>query len=255
VPVSRADVIIDSVTAGTLRIALQDALRSLGPLSGDILADPMDGKTVLLTRAGAVLTGVRLANGAPSLARLAAIREKLPHVGLYVVARSARELEPWLRELAAQGVDDAFCLEHDTDWRLMAVELERRVHAPPPEEPLRRLSREWQAMPECAMALHMVRNAFRPRSIDSVVRWFGLSEKTMRARLVDAGLPSPGFLHRFGHALHALALWRRGSMEQVARRLGLANAKDLQARRRRVERRVAHWPVLQATLRAAAKQC
>ena len=238
VPDPWGELIVDVETGGSLRLELERALFALRPASRDALADARDDKEGMLSRASAILAGTRVSGGEPAMQRLVALRRRMPHVGFYVVARSTRGLEPLLAQLAGLGVDDAFCLESDTDWKHLEREVRRRVQAPPPEEALRALWKEWEANAQRAVAMHLVRNGFRPMNAERAVAWFAMNEKTMREHLSSAGIPSPGLLHRFGLALHGSALGSWGAMERVARRLGLSSAKELQAKRRRVENRL-----------------
>lgn len=246
-PTPRGEIIIDSGSVGVLRAELERALAHLRPSCRDgrdweELA--LDG---LLSRASVIVVGTRLAQGEPAAERIIGLRSAMPHVSLYVVSRATREMAPLLPDLAGIGVDEAFCLESASDLRLLVEAAGRRVEVPPPERALRALWAEWERNGERAVAMHCVRGA-TARRLDRELAWFGVSEKTLRLRLRRAGMPTPGLLARLGLVLHGCALGRAGSMEEVARRLGVGTAKELRALRQRVELRLREWPALLAIL-------
>ena len=203
-----------------------------------------------LALASAVLFATRTRDGAPSLARIEALRARMPHVGIYVVALFTNEVSDWLPRYAWAGVDEVFCLEVPSDDQALADTMRLRVQAPPPELALRSLWALWELLDVRSEAMHCVRNGFRQFDPERRLKWFGVCEKTLRTRLKSAGLPPQNLMARLGRALHAVELVRRGtrSMEEVARCVGFPTAADLAAARRRVERTLRKWPLLVALL-------
>lgn len=247
-PAPRGSLIIDVGSAGDLLHDLGRALIRHRPAVWDVAHSLADGGAGRVSQASAILVGPRLGSGAPALERIEAIRAQFPHVGLYVVVRSAAELAPWLPTLARLGADGAHVLQSDSDWTALDEQLRRRLQVPPPEEALRRLWVLWDGNPERALAVLLVRNGIRRSALGPLLEWLGMGTRTCRDRLQRVSLPSPGRLVRLGCVLHACAGGRRGMMEQAAKRVGMATAKDLQGVRRRLERALRRWPDVLAIL-------
>lgn len=247
-PAPRGKVVIDAGSTGDLLQDLGRALIRHSPATWDIARDTAGGAAGRVSQASAILVGLRLASGAPALDRIEAIRAQLPHVGLYVVVRSAAELAPWLPTLSRLGADGAHVLQSASDWAALDDQLQRRLQVPPPEEALRKLWDLWEGNPERPLAMLLVRNGIQRSALGPLLEWLGIRERTCRDRLQRVSQPSPGLLVRLGCVLHACAWGGRGIMEEAANRVGMATAKDLQGVRRRLERALRRWPDVLAIL-------
>ena len=243
------DIILDASSLLTLRRGLEELLAGTRHSLRDVFTDSQGAGAVQLAQASAIVVGIRMRDGSPTLNLIEVLRQRFPHLGVFVVSESSLELGPWLPGLAWSGEDEAFCLETPSDRTSLLEALSRRVNAPPPEVALRALWAEWESLADRMIPMYCVRNGFRDLNPILVPAWFGISDKTLRLRIRTAGLPTPGLLRRFGCVLHANSLRHGTSSDDAARRVGLATAKDLIALRARVERRLVAWPRLFEILR------
>jgi hypothetical protein len=211
----------------------------------DIANDLETKRLTELSAATAVVLNLRFRDGTPTTTAITLLRQMAPHVGIYVVG-SSTDARTWLTRLAWAGADE---VASSDDLKDLADLLVGRLHAPPPEEVLRLLWKGTGASNERAVVMHFVRNGFSPRQLDPWrATWFGRSLKTIRARLRDADMPPPGLLARFGCVIHACELARFLKMDEAARRVGVASAKELYAKRKSVRRSLGRWPLVRTLL-------
>jgi hypothetical protein len=103
--------------------------------------------------------------------------------------------------------------------------------------------------------MHFVRNGFYPRALDPWrTTWFGRSLRTIRTRLRRAEMPPPGRLTRVGCVLHGCKLARFLTMDEAARRVGVASAKELYAKRNGVRRSLGRWVLFRRLLGRESRQ-
>ena len=198
-----------------------------------------------------IVVGLRDKNGRPSTSLTEALRRVAPHTGVILLASKFEDLQPWLARFAKAGGDEAHALELNTDRRAFLDAVYGRLSAPPPEEPLCSLWRQWAALAVRTEAMFCVRNGFRSDLVGSAHRWFTVGEKTLRVKLPRASLPTPNVLGRLGRQLYVGELESRQpwSKSQLAAHFGRSTAAQLAADRRRLRRAVQAWPILHDLVR------
>lgn len=174
----------------------------------------------------------------PSVETIAQLRSMHPQVGIYVIADRVAEVARQLPALAAAGVDEVFCRDVAGEVDAFRETLAQRVGAPAPATELRHVWKWFRDVPERALVMHCVRNAFREDNWAIRTKVFGACRRTLQNRVAGIGLPSPGLLARWGRVLHAQELERRGvePATVVAQLIGLPSASALHRARRRVRK-------------------
>ena len=248
-PRTTVEIVIDSGCVGSSRRVIENCLPALSHTTRDVLAD-LRSDVGAMSGACAVVLGPRDHLGAPSASLIERLRSDAPHVGVFVVADGAAEIQPWLGRYARAGTDEVYCLDSEADRRSFTDSIRLRVSAPPPEVALRALWTHWIALAVRTQAIHFVRNGHRLSDPAAHRRWFGISEKAMRARFRVLGLPTPWMLARVGRQLHVKELHERGNLplSDIATRLGFETSLQLSVDRRRVRRTVREWPFLHVLL-------
>lgn len=207
-------------------------------VSIDLATMLTSGTAHLLSDVTAVVMGPVLRHGVGAVEAVEQLRALVPHVGIYLVARSTSEVAPLLPRLAAAGVDEVFCLDARADADAFAATILLRLTAPAPETEIKLLWKWFRESPERSLVMHCVRNGYRLDvwSIRSSV--FSACRKTLQNRMTVLGLPSPGILSRCGRVLHAQELERLGVRPAalVAEILGFPSAGAMLRARRRLRK-------------------
>ena len=223
--------------------ASADLVRSLCSSSASIKLVPVDlemmlaaGTAASLSAATAIVMGPNLRRGLRAIEAIEQLRALVPHVGIYVLARSTAEVARLLPRLAAVGVDEVFCLDAPADATAFVETMHQRLAAPAPETEIKLLWKWFRESPERSLVMHCVRNAYRLDVWSIRSRVFNASRKTLHNRIMLVGLPSPGILSRCGRVLHVQELERRGVKPTtlMAEILGFPSAGAMQRSRRRL---------------------
>jgi len=248
VPDPSCELIVDIGSTGSLRHDIEGLLTKRRAVHRDVVSG-LSREPSVIAASGAILVGPRLNDGSPAIERIAALRNRVPHVGIFVVVRDMSELARWLPAMAWAGVDESFALDVAGDRAALVESVGRRLQAPPPEVAMRKLWAHWESLRVRAIAMHVVRNAFREFDATRRLRWFRIGERTLRSRLNEGPLPAVSLLERFGCVLHGRGMTDAGVRPtgEVARRLGMETASEYWGVRRRVRKALAPWPDL-ATL-------
>lgn len=247
--VDSADVLLDSACSPKVRAAVQSVFPSSRLRAYDVEAMIAEDRGAL-SRACAIVFGMRTRQGTLSTPVIERLRAIAPHVGLFVVEERSDAVDPWLHRLAASGVDDAFALDRAGDEKVFHEMLANRVALPPPELALRSLWALWADCPVRTEAMYCVRNGYRPWHRFKPHVWWGLKDRAMRRQFENVILPTPLFLTRFGRILHWTECLTRvgGRPTAIASRMGFCTQDEVRRERRRVRKGTKPWPVLFALL-------
>lgn len=227
-------------SAGSGRLLATRAVADYRPLEADVrdLLVREDQSTVL-AGASLVVFGARLADGAPVEAVARRLREKHPHIGLFVIATHNDGAQHRLRRLALAGVDDLFLVDEAAECDRFADFVQRRLGAPPPETALRVVGQSAIAQHRAGrVTMWLLRNAYRNPSLDHAAAHFGRHRTTMWRWMCDAGLPDPSTILRCGRLLHVAHLREECGADSriVADRLGMESAAGVRMMLHRASR-------------------
>jgi hypothetical protein len=234
-PIQR-ELVVDAACAELVRVWFGKT--SIKLITVDLSMLLATGAGASLTNATAIVVGPTLRRGLTAIEGIEQLRSLVPHLGIYLVARSTEEVARSLPRLAEVGVDEVFCLDANSDGEAFVETVSLRLAAPAPETEIRLLWKWFRESPERSLVMHCVRNGFRLDvwSIRSHV--FNACRKTLQNRMTDLGLPSPGILSRCGRVLHVQELERRGVKPTtlIAEVLGFPSAGAMQRSRRRLRK-------------------
>lgn len=196
------------------------------------------GTASTLSSATAIVMAPQLSQGQTAVDAIEQLRALVPHVGLYVAARSTAEVAHALPRLAAVGVDDVFCLDTRADVDGFADTLSLRLLAPAPETEIRLLWKWFRDSRERSLVMHCVRNGYRFDVWSIRSRVFSACRKTLQNRMTVVRLPSPGIVARCGRVLHVQELERRGlkPTTAISDLLGFPSPGAMQRARRRLRK-------------------
>lgn len=230
------ELVVDSTCADLVRATLGNSTIKLITVDLAMLLSTETGGS--LANATAIVMGPTLRRGLIAIEAIEQLRALVPHLGIYVLARSTSEVAYSLPRLAAAGVDEVFCVDTPSDGEAFMDTMNLRLAAPAPETEMKLLWKWFRESPERSLVMHCVRNAFRLDvwSIRSHV--FSNCRKTLQNRMTLMGLPSPGILSRCGRILHVQELERRGVKppSRVADILGFPSAGAMHRSRRRLRK-------------------
>jgi hypothetical protein len=234
-PIAR-ELVVDVACAELVRTAFGNSSIKLIPVDIAMLLATNAGAS--LTSATAVVMGPTLRRGLTAIEAIEQLRALVPHVSIYVAARSTAEVARSLPRLAAVGVDEVFCLDAQSDAEDFLETVVHRLAAPAPETEIRLLWKWFRESPERSLVMHCVRNGFRLDVWSVRSRVFSACRKTLQNRMTLVSLPSPGILSRCGRVLHAQELERRGVKPTtlIADILGFPSAGAMQRSRRRLRK-------------------
>jgi hypothetical protein len=244
-----ADLLLDVACSAEVQGAVQAVFPGVRLHASDIEKIAREDR-LTLSGAHAIVLGLRNQNGELSLDLIEKLRIIAPHIGIFVIEKRSKTVDPWLRRLALSGADDAFALDRPGEEKVLGSVLANRVTLPPPERAIRRLWFHWADCPVRVEAIHCVRNAYRSRQGFVPNEWFGLKDRVMRDHFHRALAPTPFFLTRYGLDLHWSEGLLRGqvSRTRLATLLGFETVTQVSKERRRMRRAAARWPELSALL-------
>jgi len=234
----RRELLADTSCARALIEHLGEESESFRIVTIDLVKYLAPGNASSLATSTAIAMAPVLSNGLSAIEAIEQLRVTIPHVGLYVVARQAREVARILPKLATAGVDEVFCLDAPGEVDLIRDTLRARLSAPAPETEIRLLWKWFRESSERSLVMHCVRNGYRLDVWTIRSKVFSACRKTLQNRMSLLGLPSPGILSRCGRVLHAQELERRGMRPTtaVAALLGFPSAGAMQRARRRLRK-------------------
>lgn len=137
----------------------------------------------------------------------------------------------WLR-YARAGADAVFVMGSVPHAAGLAAWVRTRLALPMPGTELLCLASALPHGPTGQVVGYCLRNATERRSVTSIAAWFGSSERTLRRRLMAAGLPHVAQLWNLGRVLHVQESVRRGGhVGEAVHAVGFAEAKAYYAAR------------------------
>src|SRR5688572_7546119 len=148
------DIVVDLWSASELIQDLEQLTVRRQMICRDCRLEIRDGRLGKLADAAAVVVGTRQLDGWPAENWIRELRSSLPHVGLYVVAKTNQAISHWLPTLARLGVDEAFCLQSASDREQIDETLRQRSKVPAPELALRVLWDLWETNAQRSLAMH-----------------------------------------------------------------------------------------------------
>lgn len=193
-----------------------------------------------LASSSVIILGLRDKLACPSELLVKRIRDRLPHIPVFVCVEPGEKFGLYLPAFAWAGADSVFVLGAASEWSMLEDTLSRRLENPSPEIPLRALASRLPTSPGLTILLWGLRSGYRPTSRQVAREMFEMDMKTINKRLGEIGVPELSTVFRFATLLHAAEHERRGikSVSRVASLLGLGGAKSLWGRRRTLARRL-----------------
>lgn len=230
------ELLVDVSCLDALRATLRDAPFKVVRI--DLARMLANGTASNLSSATAIVMAPQLTESLTAIDAIDQLRAMVPHVGLYVAARSTADVAHDLPRLAAVGVDEVFCLDTRSDGDAFAETLSLRLAAPAPETEIRLLWKWFRDSRERSLVMHCVRNGYRFDVWSIRSRVFGACRKTLQNRMTVVGLPSPGIVARCGRVLHVQELERRGvkPTTAISAILGFPSPGAMQRARRRLRK-------------------
>jgi hypothetical protein len=212
---------------------------TLGPgrsVRVDLLAESATSQRIL--SASVLVVGARTTDGRESHTLIARLRDRAPHLTIYVCASRISGAHTRLRELALAGVDELFVFDAPGDQARVEMFARQRLLAPVPAQILREATSVAKPGEGRTIALWCLRNGHRRRSSRSVAARFDRHPKSLNALCRRAGFSSASGLLRLSILYHHHELHRSTHLpaEEIARRLGFANATALAMHRMRARR-------------------
>jgi hypothetical protein len=189
--------------------------------------EELRGNSASLTSSAILFLPEDDSSGRPITSLVREIRAR--HPGLHITVCTSDLAGICWPELARAGADDVTVIGGEHNARGLGLWVDERRTLPIPEDGISELLEQRGCGLAATMAAWCFRNSIRPRPVNAIARWFGISERTVRRRLDGAKFPQPDKLLRCGRILHSVALERAGvrPKSRIAELLGYATAQDL----------------------------
>lgn len=180
----------------------------------------------VLDRGGVLLLGSRTTDGAHCELAVRDLRQRNPHVVIFVCAPWDKDVLHRLTTYARAGIDRLFTVEGRSDLATLMQVVSERIAAPPPQHELTVAADQVASGRPLRILRHAFRNGYRHEPLPDVAARFGCAVRTLGLYLDDAELPCPEDLFRCGRYLHDVELQRRGVRRPTERatRLGFETA-------------------------------